>query len=205
MDTDRGTCVLSWRARFPRCLFCTRRMQRRNVGAVDGAVAEQYIHFEFKFAIRIFETVRNQMMSSPRKKSNNNSQSELKREAAFRGASAPPSGQRKKKKSGVSSSEKNTVQSLAKGFRVLETFTAQEPELTMAEVARLAGIDNATAFRFLNTLVEIGYVDRVADTRKFRLALKVLDLGFNAIAQSDLRTHARPILRGLVGEINEAA
>lgn len=136
------------------------------------------------------------MSSSPRKKSNNNSQSELKREASFRGASAAPSGQRKKKKSGVSSSEKNTVQSLAKGFRVLETFTAQEPELTMAEVARLAGIDNATAFRFLNTLVEIGYVDRVADSRKFRLALKVLDLGFNAIARSDLRARARPICGG---------
>ncbi len=75
----------------------------------------------------------------------------------------------------------------------------------MAEVARLAGIDNATAFRFLNMLVEIGYVDRVSDSRKFRLALKVLDLGFNAIARSDLRTRARPILRGLVGEINEAA
>jgi IclR family pca regulon transcriptional regulator len=33
----------------------------------------------------------------------------------------------------------------------------------------------------------------------------VLDLGFNAIARSDLRTRARPILRSLVGEINEAA
>ena len=74
---------------------------------------------------------------------------------------------RRKKKSSVSSSGKNTVQSLAKGFRVLEAFTAQEPELTMAEVARLAGTDNATAFRFLNTLVEIGYVERVPDSRNF--------------------------------------
>ena len=30
----------------------------------------------------------------------------------------------------------------------------------MAEVARRSGMDNATAFRFLNTLVDIGYVDR---------------------------------------------
>jgi IclR family transcriptional regulator, pca regulon regulatory protein len=141
------------------------------------------------------------MPSSPRtsrrKKSNNYSQSE-RGAASGRAAS-------KKATRGAAASEKNTVQSLAKGFRVLEAFTSQEPELTMAEVARLAGIDNATAFRFLNTLVEIGYVDRVPDTRKFRLALKVLDLGFNAIARSDLRTRARPILRGLVGEINEAA
>ena len=100
---------------------------------------------------------------------------------------------------------KNTVQSLAKGFRILEAFTAQDPELTMAEVARKADVDNATAFRFLNTLVEIGYVDRVPDGRKFRLALKVLDLGFNAIGRSDLRERARPILRGLTGAINEAA
>lgn len=100
---------------------------------------------------------------------------------------------------------KNNVQSLAKGFKVLQAFTAQEPELTMAEVARKADMDNATAFRFLNTLVNIGYVDKVENSRLFRLSLKVLDLGFNAIARSDLRTHARPILRGLVGEVNEAA
>lgn len=100
---------------------------------------------------------------------------------------------------------KNTVQSLAKGFKVLQAFTAQEPELTMAEVARKAGLDNATAFRFLNTLVGLGYVDKVGNSRLFRLSLNVLDLGFHAIARSDLRTLARPVLRGLVGEVNEAA
>lgn len=103
------------------------------------------------------------------------------------------------------SSSKNTVMSLAKGFRILEAFTAAQPELTMAEVARRSGIDNATAFRFLNTLVNLGYVEKVADTRLFRLSFKVLDLGFNAIAHSDLRTNARPILRGLVGEVREVA
>jgi IclR family pca regulon transcriptional regulator len=102
-------------------------------------------------------------------------------------------------------SDKNIVASLAKGFRILEAFTAQQPELTLAEAARKAGVDNATAFRFLNTLVQTGYVERVPDARLFRLTTKVLDLGFNAIAHSDLRTQARPILRGLLGEINEAA
>ncbi|GAB2896538.1 IclR family transcriptional regulator [Paralcaligenes ginsengisoli] len=103
------------------------------------------------------------------------------------------------------SSSKNTVMSLAKGFKILEAFTAAQPDLTMAEVARRAGIDNATAFRFLNTLVNLGYVEKVADTRLFRLSFKVLDLGFNAIAHSDLRTNARPILRSLVGEVREVA
>jgi IclR family pca regulon transcriptional regulator len=101
--------------------------------------------------------------------------------------------------------EKNLVRSLAKGFAVLHAFTAERDELTLAEVAREAGIDNATAFRFLNTLVMLGYVARVPGTRRFRLTLRCLDLGFNAIARADLRMQARPILRDLVGEVNEAA
>jgi hypothetical protein len=64
---------------------------------------------------------------------------------------------------------KNVVQSLAKGFRVLEAFTAADPELTLAQVARRAAMDNATAFRLLNTLVMLGYVARIAGTRNFRL------------------------------------
>jgi IclR family pca regulon transcriptional regulator len=108
-------------------------------------------------------------------------------------------------KESAKDADKNTVHSLAKGFRILEAFTAQEPELTLADVARKAGVDNATAFRFLNTLVQTGYVERVPDARLFRLTTKVLDLGFNAIAHSDLRTQARPFLRNLVGEMNEAA
>lgn len=103
------------------------------------------------------------------------------------------------------SSAKNVVQSLAKGFRVLHAFTAQEPELRLSDVARRAELDNATAFRLLNTLVGLGYVAKVPDTRKFRLTLKTLDLGFNAIARMDLRELARPLLRSLVGEVSEAA
>jgi IclR family pca regulon transcriptional regulator len=102
-------------------------------------------------------------------------------------------------------SEKNVVQSLAKGFQVIEAFTSDEPELVLADVARRTGLDKGTTFRLLNTLVLLGYVEKVDDTRRFRLTLKCLDIGFNAIARSDLRAQSRPILRGLVGELNEAA
>ena len=102
-------------------------------------------------------------------------------------------------------SDKSTVHSLAKGFRVLEAFTADQTEMGLAEVARAAGLDNGSAFRFLNTLVQLGYLEKVLDTKRFRLTLKCLDLGFSAIARSDLRTLARPLLRGLVGDTIEAA
>ena len=100
---------------------------------------------------------------------------------------------------------KNTVQSLAKGFRALQAFTAEEPELKLAEVARRAGLDNGTAYRLLETLVMLGYLERFPETKQYRLTLKPLELGFNAIARMDLRTIAQPELRALVGTVREAA
>ena len=101
--------------------------------------------------------------------------------------------------------EKNVVKSVAKAFAVLHSFGPDAEELVIADVARAAQMDNATAFRLLNTLVSLGYVEKVPDSRRFRLTFKCLELGFNAIARSDIRTLGRPLLRSLVGDRIEAA
>lgn len=100
---------------------------------------------------------------------------------------------------------KNVVQSFAKGFRILEAFTAEAPEMVLSEIANRADLDPGTVFRMVNTLVMLGYLERAGDTKRYRLTLKVLDLGFTAIGRMDLRDLARPVLLPLVGEINEAA
>ena len=102
-------------------------------------------------------------------------------------------------------STKNLVQSLGKGFRVLETFTPTETEFTLSEIAHRTNLDPGTVFRMVTTLVNLGYLQKVENSKRFRLSLKVLDLGFNAIARTDLRTLARPILQSLVGDVIEAA
>ncbi|MGY3355351.1 IclR family pca regulon transcriptional regulator [Bradyrhizobium sp. GM0.4] len=101
--------------------------------------------------------------------------------------------------------QRSTVQSLAKGFRLLEAFSPDCEEPTLSELALAAGLDPGTTYRMLNTLIEIGYVDRIPDSRRFRLTLKVLDLGFHAIAHRDLRAIVRPVLRTLVNDTSEAA
>jgi IclR family pca regulon transcriptional regulator len=101
-------------------------------------------------------------------------------------------------------SQKSSVQSLAKGLRVLEAFGADEEPLTITELAERADLDPGTTFRMLNTLVELGYVRRL-EKRRYEITLKVLDLGFNAIGRRDLRSVVRPLLRALVGGKIEAA
>lgn len=104
----------------------------------------------------------------------------------------------------ASDSQKSSVQSLAKGLRVLEAFGADDEPLTITEIAERADLDPGTTFRMLNTLVDLGYVRR-QEKRRYELGLKVLDLGFNAIGRRDLRSVVRPVLRSLVGGKIEAA
>lgn len=103
------------------------------------------------------------------------------------------------------SSVKSTVLSLAKGFRILEVFDAQERELSLSQIGQKAGLDPGTTFRLVKTLVMMGYLRQVDGAKRYYLGLKVLDLGFNAIARMDLQSTARPVLRSLVGQVNEAA
>lgn len=100
---------------------------------------------------------------------------------------------------------KSTVQSVAKTFAVLRAFDATLPELTVSEIAARAELDRGTAFRFVNTLCMLGYLAPVPQSRRYRLTLKCLELGYTALARADLVTLARPRLREMVPSIADAA
>lgn len=100
---------------------------------------------------------------------------------------------------------KNLVGSVAKAFAVLKAFGPELPELTIAEVAGRSGHDRGTAFRLVHTLSGLGYVAPVPGTRKFRLTLKCLELGFSALAARDLPFHALALLREVVPDVSDSA
>jgi IclR family pca regulon transcriptional regulator len=100
---------------------------------------------------------------------------------------------------------KNVVQSAAKVFAVLKAFTPEAPELTLAEIAARAGTDRGTAFRLIHTLEALGYLRAVPESRRFRLTLQCLELGFAALTARGLPDHAAPLLREMVPEAGDAA
>jgi IclR family pca regulon transcriptional regulator len=99
---------------------------------------------------------------------------------------------------------RNVVLSVAKAFSVLKAFGPDLPELTAAEVAARAGLDRGTAFRLVHTLVGLGYLRAVPDSRRFRLGLKCLELGFSVLSARGLPEHAAPLLRELVPAVADA-
>ncbi len=100
---------------------------------------------------------------------------------------------------------KNVVQSVAKAFAVLKAFAPDAMELTISDVAARAEVDRGTAFRLLHTLRDLGYVAAVPASKRFRLTLKCLELGYITLAHSDLREISKPLLVDLVAEVADAA
>jgi len=100
---------------------------------------------------------------------------------------------------------KNFVNSAAKAFAVLKSFSAEEFELTISEVAERAGMDRGTTFRLIQTLVKLGYLHANEATRRYRLSLKCLDLGYTALSGGNMRGQAEPLLRELVPAFGDAA
>ena len=104
----------------------------------------------------------------------------------------------------ASDNPKNQVQSVAKAFAVLQAFGRDLPALTVAEIAGRAELDRGTAFRLIHTLVGLGYLRAVPDSRRFRLTLKCLELGYSVLTAGDLPGHATPLLRELVPGVADA-
>ena len=105
----------------------------------------------------------------------------------------------------VEANPKNTVQSVAKVFAVLKAFDQTLPELTITEVGGRSGLDRGTSFRLVNTLCQLGYLARVPQSRRYRLTLKCLELGYTSLARADLNVLARQRLRELVPSVADAA
>jgi len=76
----------------------------------------------------------------------------------------------------------NYVASVGKAFAVLKSFTSEAFELTLSEIAARAELDRGTAFRLIQTLVELGYFKAFPRSRRFRLGVACLDLGYTVLS-----------------------
>ncbi len=56
-------------------------------------------------------------------------------------------------------SNRDYVNSLARGLEVIRAFTRSTPRMTLSDIARATGMTRATVRRFLLTLVREGYAD----------------------------------------------
>ena len=96
------------------------------------------------------------------------------------------------------------VAAVERALTVLDTL-AEGEELGTNELARRTRINASTVSRLLATLASGGFVEHVPETGRYRLGLRLLQLGNAVLGRLDLRRVARPQLEALAAETGETA
>jgi IclR family pca regulon transcriptional regulator len=95
------------------------------------------------------------------------------------------------------------VQSFARGLSIIKCFDAENPAMTLSQIAERVDLSRAAARRFLLTLENLGYVS--LEGRNFQLTAKVLDLGYGYLSSLSLPEIAQPHLETLASRVHESA
>jgi DNA-binding IclR family transcriptional regulator len=94
------------------------------------------------------------------------------------------------------------LHSLDRAVSVLEVLRDSDDPLGLAEICQRMGLHKSTAHRSLMVLERSSLIERTSDNR-YRLGLKLYELGYRAVEQSDLRLRAHPFFRRLSTRVGE--
>jgi len=90
--------------------------------------------------------------------------------------------------------EEGSSKSLQKALRILVYMGEQAPEAGVTELASGLGLTKATVHRLLNTMERFDLIERNAESERYRLGLKLHQLGSRALESRTLRTEAHRLL-----------
>ncbi|OZU87726.1 IclR family transcriptional regulator [Virgibacillus indicus] len=97
-------------------------------------------------------------------------------------------------------------QSVIKALKLLDLFTEDTQELTLKEISNRANIPKPTAYRLLSSLEASNFLYKTKETEhdsRYRLGLKLLELGKLVSDNLEIRGVALPFMQQLSQDINE--
>ena len=109
-----------------------------------------------------------------------------------------------RKRAALQDAARPKIQSLGRAARLLELIALRhETGVTLTELASLSGLNKTTAFHLLDSLETLQFVERMPQSRSFRLGQRNLELGAIMLRQLKLAERARDALERLSRETRE--
>lgn len=99
-------------------------------------------------------------------------------------------------------SKKN--QSVEKVLRIIEFMSENSGPMRLQDLAKSLELPQSTALRFLNTLMQNGYVCQDPDSLKYYLSMKLCKLGHMVSTKIDFRAIVRPFMEELAEKTGES-
>ncbi len=95
------------------------------------------------------------------------------------------------------------VQSVERALTILEVIAEYNNGLGITEISERVDLHKSTIHRLLSTLVYKGYVVQDPETLKYRTTLKLYEIGYKRLANSDILTVSKPYTTKLMELTNE--
>ncbi|MGF7186933.1 DNA-binding IclR family transcriptional regulator [Desulfitispora alkaliphila] len=99
--------------------------------------------------------------------------------------------------------EVKTVQAVERALSILEVLAGVGRPISITEIAEVSNLNVSTVHRLLGTLMVKGLVDQENDTAKYKLTMKLFQIGNAALYNVDIQAIARPYMQELLERCNE--
>lgn len=84
--------------------------------------------------------------------------------------------------------------SLEKGLKILSVFNRDRTSISQSEISKILGLNMTSTYRYINTFVELGYLEKDKTTKRLRPGMKCVSLCTNLMQA----TNQMRLIRNLV-------
>ncbi len=100
--------------------------------------------------------------------------------------------------------EETRIQSLDRGFAILEAVARQRDGITLSELSRTLDLHTSTLYHLTRTLVSLGYLRAGPDDKRYRMGRGIYQLASACLDEAELRAIVDPYLDRLATATGEA-
>ena len=97
------------------------------------------------------------------------------------------------------------VRALERALQILGAFSLERPELSLSDLSTATDLPPSTTLRLLTILAQYGYVERSAETERYRIGVGMFERGSIYIQSTTVEAEAAEALETLARETNQTA
>ena len=101
--------------------------------------------------------------------------------------------------------ERGGVQSIERAFRILEEIARNRQGIGLSDLSRRVGLHNSTTFHLVKTMVALGYVRQLPETKRYSVGRPLFALAASCLDDIELVRVATPVLETLSRRTGECS
>ncbi|MBT3358595.1 MAG: IclR family transcriptional regulator [Rhodospirillales bacterium] len=96
-----------------------------------------------------------------------------------------------------------TINSIIRAKNILQLLAQEVTGLRIGELAKRLDLDRTTVFRVVVTLEQCGFIERIGESKSYKLGVGLFEIGSAYIRSTDIHSIARPIMIDLSHRVRE--